>query len=106
MPDPMREIERFRAEVEVLRSLPFDEHPILALIRRLLRAFEPYIPNARLERRRNKWICNFGIPDMAMIMIEPVHGSRSAIPLRWRHQMLDAVEEVLDRVETMEKQIQ
>jgi hypothetical protein len=99
MGDQAREIERFRDEVEALRSGPFGEREILSLTRRLLKSFGTCLPNARLELRRNKWICNFGIRDVALIMIEPVHGSRSAIPLRWRHQMLDTVEEILDRIE-------
>jgi hypothetical protein len=98
-----REIERFRADVEALRNTPFDEKAILALIRRLLTVFAPWIPKARLERRRHKWICSFGIPGMALIMIEPAHGSRSAIPFHWRHQMLDTVEEILDRIEAAVK---
>jgi hypothetical protein len=101
MADPPRDLQRLRVEVEALRGSQFDERAILSLLRRLLKTYGSQLPKARIEQRRNKWICNFGIPDVGLIMIEPVHGSRSAIPLRWRHQMLDTVEEILDRVEAM-----
>jgi hypothetical protein len=97
----IREIERLRMEVEALRRIQFHEKPILSLLRRLLRAFQVQLPNAHLKQRRNKWICNFGMPDVALVMIEPVHGSRSSIPLRWRLHMLDTIDEILDRVESM-----
>jgi hypothetical protein len=101
MSDLRRELRRLRVEVDALRASQFDDRAILRLLRRLLKTCGSCLPKARIERRRNKWICNFGIPDAALIMIEPVHGSRSAIPVRWRHQMLDAVEEILDRVEIL-----
>jgi hypothetical protein len=102
MGDPPRDLQRLRVEVESLRGSQFDERAILSLLRRLLKTFGSQLPKARIEQRRNKWIGNnFGIPDVGLIMIEPVHGPRSAIPLRWRHQMLDTVEEILDRVEAM-----
>lgn len=101
MPNPLREIERFRVEIEALRRIPFDDRVVLSLLRRLLKSFETYLPKAGIEQRRNKWVCNFGLRDVPLIMIEPVHGRRGAIPLRWRHQMLDVVEEILDRIELM-----
>jgi hypothetical protein len=103
MDEPFLAIDRFRTEAAALRNNAFDEHALLSLLRRILKTFGDRLPKARLEHRRNKWICNFGIPDVPLIMIEPVHGSRNAIPMRWRHQMLDTNEEILDRLEvTME----
>jgi hypothetical protein len=96
----LEEIDRLRSISSDLRSKRFDHKAILALLKSMLTALATYLPNAKLEERRNKWICNFGIRGVGLIMVEPVHGSRDAIPQFWRRQMLDTVDEVLDLVES------
>ena len=97
----LEEIGRLRAISSDLRSKRFDHKAILALLRSMLAALARYLPNAELKEGKNKWVCNFGIKGVALIMVEPVHGSRDAIPQYWRTQMLDTVDEVLDLVESV-----
>jgi hypothetical protein len=97
----LEEIERLRSISSDLRSKRFDHKVILALLKSLLSVLAAYLPNAKLEERKNKWICNFGIKGVGLIMVEPVHGSRDAIPQFWRKQMLDTADEVLDLVESV-----
>ncbi len=102
-----REIARLRSEADRLDSIPFTEKEILKLLEDLLRSMKHFLPKAELkEKKSNKWICNFGVKGLPMIMVERVHGSRKAIPITWRKQQINAINEALDFVESCLEQRQ
>lgn len=95
------DVERIRGLAGILDSRPFGHDEILRLLQDIVTTFSRYLPAAKLEEKRNnKWVCNFGIKGIPLVMVERVHGSRDAIPRVWRKRMINAVEEVLDLVES------
>lgn len=95
------EIARLRREAAYLDSSPFTEKEIIRLLEDLIRSVKRFLPRAELkEKKGNKWVCNFGVKGLPMVMIERVHGSRDAIPVTWRKKQINAVNEALDFVES------
>ena len=96
------EVKRLRGLAATLDSRPFGHKEILGLLSDILQTFQKCLPLAKLEQRKaNKWVCNFGIKGMSLIMVERTHGSRGdTIPVGWRKQMINAIDEVLDFIES------
>ena len=97
------EIERIRNIAESLDAGPFGHKDILRLLADIIRTFAGDLPGAKLEEKKKntKWVCNFGIKGIPLVTVERTHGSRGdAIPQIWRKRMINAVDEVLNFVES------
>ncbi len=100
MKEILDEIARLRKEVKFLRRRRFDHKPMVALLEDVITSLRVYLPNAAIRKKNNKWVCNFGIKDLPLVMVERVHGSRDAIPPIWKSKQLNAVVELLDLIES------
>ncbi|MDA2930465.1 hypothetical protein MYX84_11050, partial [Acidobacteria bacterium AH-259-O06] len=52
------------------------------------------------SEKKNKWVYNSGIQEIPLIMVERVHGSRDAVPVTWRSKQLNAIEDILNLIES------
>jgi hypothetical protein len=97
------ELDRIRKRAELLDSRPFGHKEILSLLEDIIQTFAKYLPGSKLEEKKKntKWVCNFGIKGGPLVTVERTHGSRGdTIPQRWRKRMINAVDEILDFVES------
>ena len=98
------EIARLRSEVKSLGRKPFVHKPIVSLLKDVIASLKAYLPKAEIKKKGNKWVCNFGIKDLPLVMVERVHRGRNAISPFWRSRQLNAIVELLDLVESQVKE--
>ena len=91
-------------EAERLRRIPFTEKEILRLLNDLIETLKPFLPKAKKKKRNNSWYYSFGWKEIGLIKVEPVHGSRNAIPQRIRNRQVKSVFQVLDIIESQIKE--
>jgi len=95
------DIAKLRAQADLLDSIPFTEKEILRLLNEMVNSLSSYWPKATVEpKKTNKWICNFRIKGLPIIMVERVHGSRNAIPISMRKKQINGIHEALDFAES------
>ena len=94
------EIARLRSEVKSLRAKPFKHKAILSLLADVFTSLKVFLPDAKVSEKKNKWVYNSGIQDIPLIMVERVHGNRDAVPVTWRSKQLNAIEDILNLVES------
>ena len=97
------EIARLRSEVKSLKGKPFGHKPMVKLLKDVIASLKAYLPKAEIRKNNNKWVCNFGIKNL-LVMVEKVHKGRDAIPRIWRSKQLNTVVELLDLVESQVKE--
>ncbi len=97
------EIARLRSEVKSLGRKPFGHKPMVSLLKDVIASLKAYLPKAEIRKNNNKWICNFGIKNL-IVMVERVHRGRNAISPFWRSKQLNAIVELLDLVESQVKE--
>jgi len=98
------EIARLRSEVKSLGRKPFGHKPMVKLLKDVIASLKAYLPKAEIRKSNNKWVCNFGIKDLPLVMVERVHRGRDAISQFWRSKQLNTVVELLDLVESQVKE--
>ncbi len=100
MKEVAAEIARLRSEVKSLRTKRFKHTAILALLEDVFTSLKVYLPAAKVSEKKNKWVYNSGIREIPLIMVERVHGSRDAVPVTWRSKQLNAIEDILNLIES------
>ena len=99
MNDALEEIRRLRGAAEDLRGKVYKDALIRKLLDDVVFTLKPLIPNAKMTMRNNKWVYNFGIKGMDLVMVERVHKGRNAVPQKWRSRQIKAVIDLLDYLE-------
>ena len=99
MKDALLEIERLRTEAKRLRRLPYTEKEIRILLQDCIGTLKPLLPKASYVKAKKGWKYTFGIQEIGVVTVEPVHGSREAIPVGIRSKQTRAILTLLDIVE-------
>jgi hypothetical protein len=102
--DIAKELLRLRRWAKELDHKAFRHDDIVPLLKDVMKTFASHLVNPTYREKDNKWTFNFGLEGLPLIMVERVHKGRDAIPQIWRKRQINAIEEILDAVEAIERQ--
>jgi len=93
-------LKKLRRALEEIRGQKFKHFDDFEkLITKIRREYGYLFPNFSENRNGNRYVYNFGVPEVNPISLEKEHGSRESVPRRYATFAIQGIEDVLTFIE-------